>query len=79
MGARENEKKHGIEIEGCMRGKRRKTRMNFPESVKQKIIVTVGINSEKSLQRSDCQTLINWDLWVLCGLNNSAKGLCTNE
>lgn len=53
--------------------------MNFPESVKQKIIVAVGINSEKSLQQSDCQTLINWDLWVLCGLNNSAKGLCSNE
>lgn len=40
-------KKHGIEIKGWMGGKGRKTRMNFPESVKQKIIVTVGINSEK--------------------------------
>lgn len=37
----------GTEIKGWMGGKGRKTRMKFPESVKQKIIVTVGIYSEK--------------------------------
>lgn len=37
-------KKHGIEMKGLMGGKGRKIRMSFPESVKQKIIVTAGIN-----------------------------------
>lgn len=43
----ERMKKCGIEIKGWIGGKGRKTRMKFPESVKQKIIVTVGIYSEK--------------------------------
>lgn len=42
----ERMKKCGIEIKGWMGGKGRKTRMKFHESVKQKIIATVGIYSE---------------------------------
>lgn len=42
----ERMKKYGIEIKGWMSGKGRKTRIKFPESVKQKIIVIMGIYSE---------------------------------
>lgn len=40
-------RKHGTEIKGRTGGKGRKTRMNFPESVKQKIVVTVEIDFGK--------------------------------